>query len=795
MPPSTSFLASTDPQSAAAWLTAIVESSDDAIIGHDLDSIVHRWNRGAEKIFGYTAAEMTGTSFLRVIPAGQREEDEAVLARLRRGENVERFETSRLTKDGLLIEVAVSVSPVRDEAGRIVGVVRIVRDVTLLKAREREIARLCAAQEEAQVAERKVRSERDFSEAILNSLPGVVYLYDRSGRFLRWNKNFERVTGYSAAEIATMHPLDFFAGAEKETVAARIGSVFTDGEASVEADFVARGGRAIPYYFTGVLTRFEGQDCLVGVGIDLSAHRQVETALRESEERFNAFMDATPAITWITDAEGRHVFMNRAWDEALGLQRAEWLGKTAAGMVPPEVAERIRQSDLAVLEQDRAIDIPEAHGTLRGRPFYWDCVKFPFRNAAGQRFIGGIAIDITARKEAEAARHASEERYHTLFAQAPDGIVIADANSTYLDANDSICRMLGYTREELIGRNAADIVVPSEVQHIAPALSTIKGRGDYHREWRFRRKDGSVFPAEVIATMMPDGNLLGMIRDITDRKRAESALRELNETLEHKVAARTEELSAALVRAEAADQIKSAFLATMSHELRTPLNSIIGFTGIILQGLAGPLNPEQAKQLGMVRGSARHLLELINDVLDISKIEAGQLVVRAEAFDLPASLARVTASVKPLADKKGLELVTIVAPELHEMINDRRRVEQVLLNLLNNAIKFTEHGRVTLTAEYLADYRRSPDDLPGPAVRLLVTDTGIGIQPEDLPKLFHPFHQIDSGLTRSHEGTGLGLAICRRLVVLMSGAISVASEWAHGSVFTVTLPLHPPSTP
>ncbi len=241
--------------------------------------------------------------------------------------------------------------------------------------------------------------------------------------------------------------------------------------------------------------------------------------------------------------------------------------------------------------------------------------------------------------------------------------------------------------------------------------------------------------------------------------------------------------------AEASDQIKSAFLATMSHELRTPLNSIIGFTGVVLQGLAGSLNAEQSKQLRMVQGSARHLLELINDVLDISKIEAGQLKVRAEPFDLRASLERVTALVKPMADTKNLTLTVMTPPPLGEMVSDRRRVEQILLNLLNNAIKFTECGSVTLTAEVIAEFQASPDSMPRQAVRLQVSDTGIGIKPDDLATLFHPFRQLDAGLTRQHEGTGLGLAICRQLTVLLKGEISVSSVWSKGSEFTVTIPL------
>jgi signal transduction histidine kinase len=205
--------------------------------------------------------------------------------------------------------------------------------------------------------------------------------------------------------------------------------------------------------------------------------------------------------------------------------------------------------------------------------------------------------------------------------------------------------------------------------------------------------------------------------------------------------------------------------------------------------MAGPLNPEQTKQLGMVRGSAKHLLELINDVLDISKIEAGQLEVRAEPFNLIAVIERVVSLLTPVAEKKGLLLHTSITSDLGEISSDRRRLEQILINLINNAIKFTEKGSITITAELLREFRTTPDASPAPYVKLRVADTGIGIKPEDLELLFLPFRQIDSGLSRMHEGTGLGLAICRRLLELMGGQISATSVWSKGTEFIVLLPL------
>jgi len=268
-------------------------------------------------------------------------------------------------------------------------------------------------------------------------------------------------------------------------------------------------------------------------------------------------------------------------------------------------------------------------------------------------------------------------------------------------------------------------------------------------------------------------------KEIAERKRAEEELREYREHLEELVEERTAELAVAKERAEAADRLKSAFLAIMSHELRTPLNSILGFTGILLQGLSGPLNGEQAKQLGMVRNSARHLLDLINDVLDISKIEADQVKIVSKPVDMREAVEKVIQTVTPLAEEKNLVLTAELDSDVGQITSDRRRVEQILINLINNAIKFTNKGAVRVECQMSDGW-----------LVTRVVDTGIGIKPEDMDKLFETFRQIDTGLTRQYEGTGLGLSICKKLVEMLGGKIWAESEGLEkGSTFIFTLPI------
>ena len=396
-------------------------------------------------------------------------------------------------------------------------------------------------------------------------------------------------------------------------------------------------------------------------------------------------------------------------------------------------------------------------------------------------------------RSAEAAARELERRFEIVAENLKEGLVIASPDLELLYWNAAALRLIGFDDPEE-GRHLEHEfdrhfeLFTREGEPLPPdrwPLARVRA-GDTLEGVELRVRRRATGRERILSysggrVEYGTGRSLAFVtlQDITERLVAEDALREAKTELERRVEARTAELQAALVRAESADRVKTAFLATISHELRTPLNSIIGFTGILLQGLAGPLAPEQEKQLGMVRGSARHLLALINDVLDISKIEADQLDLHLEAVDLGASVVRVAAALRPLAEQKGLALTVTVPTGLPRLTTDQRRLDQILLNLVNNGIKFTERGSVAIRVEPGADG----------VVRIRITDTGIGVAQADLDTLFQPFRQIDTGLARAHEGTGLGLFISRRIAELLGGSISAESAVGAGSTFTLTLPL------
>ena len=553
----------------------------------------------------------------------------------------------------------------------------------------------------------------------------------------------------------------------------------------------------------------------------ISASNRAEEALRTSEENFRTIFEQAPIGIFRSTADGRFGSLNETLAAMFNFpspqdmivevadisrqlfvlpdQRSAIIGKArdSEGFVREEVAYRRRDGSefIANLYVRMLHDSNGVTSNLEGfvediteRKQAEDCLREYQDNL--ERLVGArttelqetnerLMREIEERAKAQQMLIEREEQYRDLVESANCVILrwLPDGRITFFNRFAEL--FFGYREEEIIDCNIMGTIVPAEDstghELVSLAADIVAHPEAYARsENENIRKNGE--RVWVAWTNKPifnaDGStaeILSIGVDITQSVHTEQ---ELRRTLT--------ELAVAKEHAETADRIKSAFLATMSHELRTPLNSIIGFTGILLQELGGPVNDEQAKQLTMVKNSASHLLSLISDVLDISKIEAGQLSVTCAPLDLKSSILKVFQIVRPLADKKGLELVIDVADDVGRACADERRVEQVLLNLFSNAVKFTEQGGISARC-----FREAGN------YKITVADTGIGIKSDDIERLFKPFHQIDNGLSRKYEGTGLGLSICRRLAELMGGDVGVKSEYGMGSTFWFTVPSAP----
>ena len=405
------------------------------------------------------------------------------------------------------------------------------------------------------------------------------------------------------------------------------------------------------------------------------------------------------------------------------------------------------------------------------------------------KLVGEAIANVLERQRAEVSLGRSEARYRTLFECAQDAIFL-DHGEHFVDCNAMTLRLFGCRREEIIGQTPMRFSPPFQpdgspsAEKAREKLQAAYAGSPQFFEWRHCRLDGSEFEAEVSLNRLELAEqpmLLAFVRDITVRKQAEEELRRARDELEQRVRERTSELERANARLQELDRLKSQFLATMSHELRTPLNSIIGFTGLVRQGRVGPVNPEQARQLGLAYGSAKHLLSLINDLLDLSRVEAGRMEFEEEPLDFVQVIEEVLHTLTPMARQRNLGLVAEPAAPALWLVGDRKRSYQVLLNLVHNALKFTPRGRVTISARIERD-----------RLRVAVADTGIGIKPEQMELLFEAFRQLDGSARRLYEGTGLGLHLCRKLLGLMGGEIQVESQFGQGSRFSFTLPLQPP---
>jgi len=501
-------------------------------------------------------------------------------------------------------------------------------------------------------------------------------------------------------------------------------------------------------------------------------------------EVLRALLDASPAGIIAIDADGLVRLWNYGAQKILGWTEEEMLGRH------PPVELRLHDVHDGEVKRTQRKD---------GSPVAVEVRVAPWRDAQGS-VEGKLAVvnDITPRLqmegeivklmalEKEAQRAARiESRFRELLEAAPDAIIEIDRLGHIVLLNRVTEKLFGYSREQLLGR-PVELLIPEDLRSMHV----------HHREFYWskpqtramgsglalqgQRQDGSRFPVEISLSPVEsdDGfRVTAIIRDISERKQAEERIRAIQQNYTKDLAAKNQELAERNQEVERANRLKSEFLAGMSHELRTPLHTIIGFSELLAEELEGPLNEKQKRFMSHIHKDSLHLLDLINDVLDLSKIEAGKIELRPEVFDLRQPLDEVLASINPQAAAKSIAIDTLVGME-RALLADRVRVRQILFNLLSNAVKFTpEGGRIRVEAHPCDEF-----------VEVSVTDTGIGIPSAEHATVFDKFYQVGNTTKGVREGTGLGLAITRSLVEEHGGRIWLESEVGKGSRFTFTIP-------
>ncbi len=525
----------------------------------------------------------------------------------------------------------------------------------------------------------------------------------------------------------------------------------------------------------------------------ISERRRGEEALRESEERFRAVAETAHDAIVSADRHGHITYVNRAAEQLFGYAAGDLVGQPLTLLMPERFHAAHRQGLSRFLATGEARVVGRTV-ELAGRRK--DGSEFPLElslatwKAGAEVFFTGILRDLSERRQAE-------QRFRLVVEAAPSAMLMVDREGRITLLNRQVERVFGYQEAELLGQ-PIELLVPERLRAHHPGhrgrfcaepQARPMGAG---RDLFGRRKDGSEVPVEIGLTPVQTEEgafVLASIIDITARKGAEEALQVTNARLQE-----------AVQHAEEASRYKSEFLANMSHELRTPLNSIIGFSALLEQGVPGPLTEKQQRHVGHIHASGRHLLAIINDILDLSKVEAGRLELHPEPFLAQDVLEAAAHDMQAQAEAKRVVVQVGAGEGLGTLWADPVRVKQILYNLLSNAVKFTPvGGRVTVTARRVP---RPPDPAIDPSrptegsgelLVIAITDTGIGIKPEDLGKLFREFTQLDASLARQHGGTGLGLALTKRLVELHGGTVTAASPGEGlGSTFTVTLPLRPP---
>lgn len=755
----------------------IVETAKEGIWAMDKNFITTYVNEHMAQMLGYSIEEILGKNVKDFMHKNSIPDHEIVMEERKKGK-FGLYERCFIKKDGTKLFTRVSATPIKDDFGNFNGSFGMFTDIT-----------------ENKRAEEVLKDSETLMRKIFEVLPVGLWIADRSGKLIGSNPAGIKIWGGEQ----TVGPEEYHifkakrlpSGIEIAPDDWALNHSINKGETILDELLEIEtfdGKKKIILNYSTPITAENGEiQGAVVVNNDITEFKNAEAKLAESEERFrNAFLTSPDSININRLEDGLYIDINNGFTAIMGYTREDVIGKTSAEIniwVKPEDREHLVMG----LKKHGYVNNLETQFRKKDGSLVTGLMSASVLNLSGERHIISITRDIEDIVKTRQALVDSEKRFSTAFNLSPNAMTLTSGEtSEYINVNDVFLRDTGFTRQEVIGHTSAEIGVFANIDERKKLVSNVIKHGTvYAMECTCKGKNGKTFET-LISTELVKINgkpcFLSSILDITERKKVEEELKKYRNHLEELVKVRTLELEKSKVLAESANKVKSEFLANMSHEIRTPMNSIIGFSDLLFSSAT---DEKQKAQISSIRSSARSLLGIINDILDLSKVEAGKLSLQSEPVNLHSIIYEIEKVFSQKVKEKGLVFSIEYGENIPPtVIIDEVRFRQVLFNVVGNAVKFTSKGYIKIKV----DCRKSNKNTNAVDIFVKVEDTGIGIPENQKDMIFEAFNQQAGQSTRKYGGTGLGLTITKRLLEMMDGKISVESQPEKGSIFEIFIP-------
>jgi two-component system CheB/CheR fusion protein len=776
-------------------LAAIVNTSVEGIIGKTSGGDVVSWNKGAETIYGYTEKEMQGKNISLLAPPGYKEEIFDQLKKLKAGELIKNHETKRIRKDGVIIDISLSLSSIKDKQGNIYGVSAIMHDITEQKKLK------------------QVQAVNEYSESIINTVREPLIVLDQDLRVVVVSRSFYEF--FKVKPQDTVGKLIYDLGNKqwdipklRELLDTILPQKTSFDNYEVEHDFATIGKR-IMLLNARQIQRVLGKERIILLAIeDITERREIENGLektrkeleviKQSADEASDFAESVintvrePLIS--LDKDLRVVTVSRSFYEFFKVKPEETVGQLIYDLGNKQWnIPKLRELLETILPQKTSFDnyeVEHVFATIGKRIMLLNARQI--QQASGKERIILLAIeDITerreienglekARKELEAIKISedeSREYAESIINTVREPLIAMDQDLRVVSVSRSFYEVFRVKPEETVGQLIYDLgnkqwdipKLRELLETILPQKTTFDNYEVEHDFAGIGRRIMLLNARQIHRVLGKKRIILLAIEDITERREIETGLEKAHE-----------ELKALAAELKRTARVKSEFLANMSHELRTPLNSINGFSEVLFDETFGPLNAKQKQYVNNVLTSGKHLLLLINQILDMAKVEAGKMKLTLSAISMKTLLNDISMLVADMVSKKKIEMLLEITPDLPDIEADELKVKEIIYNLVSNAVKFTpEGGKIGMRAKKIDS-----------EIEVVVWDTGVGIAAENMGKIFEGFFRVDTPYSRVTEGTGLGLPLSKKLVELHGGNFAVESEGlGKGTLVRFTLPI------